>query len=594
MNRNGRNCGPESPDSRFWHFLVLLFTVGPIAGCSGSDGESIADSSRLALVPTDEQLRLRLENVLDWNCENRHLNLRDHAAWQVMHGVLAYQQRFLIETEPGGERKPAVNYLLTGGEMKGWNLEPGVVLDNTTGRRGIRAILEAGSKTGQGHEEQWLAKLVPCNLPPSTRIVVDGRPHTLADFVDQVCWDVPRNSLREYSWTLIAITAYLPTSARWMASDGREWSVEELVRIEAEQDIATAACGGTHRLGGLAIALNRHLSQGGKVTGIWKAADDKIQAAIQLAKEHQNPDGSFSSNYLQHGGKSADLTQNIAVSGHVLELLGLAMTDQQIREPWVKLAAAHLCDVCEKTYAVPLDCGGLYHAMRGLDLYLKRRFVASKDRSADFPNATNANAASDSLNPGDWQDEERRKKPSTVRSGTAMSGAFTIRADRPRPRAAIALTMVPLLLWSSFPSFGYFCRDGSYEPFWLALDCCASAHSPRHFVAHGNACASGHRTSQRPACPAGNRRSHVVAGCGTKGLIGFGIDHATSCQPVLKESGLRHVGPRETTRNQDAAGPDQAECRAGAVAVAWHTIRAVSPSWGGLDDLLTVLQRFTI
>ena len=60
---------------------------------------TIADSSRLAFVPTDEQLLLRLERVLDWNCENRHLNLHNHAAWQVMHGVLPYQQRFLIETE---------------------------------------------------------------------------------------------------------------------------------------------------------------------------------------------------------------------------------------------------------------------------------------------------------------------------------------------------------------------------------------------------------------------------------------------------------------------------------------------------------------
>ncbi len=394
MNRNGWNCGPESPDSRFWHFLVLLLTVGTIAGCRGSEGAPVAASSRLALVPTDEQLRVRLEKVLDWNCENRHLNLRDHAAWQVMHGVLAYQQRFLIETEPGGERKPAVEYLLAGGKMKGWNLEPGVVLDSVTGRRGIRAILEAGSKTGQGHEEQWLAKLVPSNLPPQTPILHDGRTYTMADFVDQVCWDVPRNSQREYSWTLIVLTAYLPTSARWNALDGREWSVEELVRIEAEQDIATAACGGTHRLGGLAIALNQHLSQGGKVAGVWKAADDKIQAAIRLAKEHQNPDGSFSSNYLQHGGKSVDLTQNITATGHVLEFLSLATTDEQLRDPWVRQAVMHLCDVFEKTQDVPLECGGLYHSMRGLNLYLQRRLGASKDRPSDLTTTASTNAES--------------------------------------------------------------------------------------------------------------------------------------------------------------------------------------------------------
>ena len=284
MLSDRRNCNTKATDSWIRCLLVTLPTVGSIAGCGGAEDAVIADSPRSTFAPTDDQLRARLEKVLAWTCENRHLNLRDHAAWQIMHGVLAYQQRFVIETEPGGERKPAVEYLLKGGKMKGWNLEPGILLDSDTGRRGIRAILEAGSKTGQGHEEQWLAKLVPCNLPPQTPILCDGRTYTMADFVDQVCWDVPRNSQREYSWTLIALTAYLPTSSKWKASDGREWSVEELVRIEAEQDVATAACGGTHRLGGLAIALNRHLSQGGGVDGVWKAADEKIQAAIELAQ----------------------------------------------------------------------------------------------------------------------------------------------------------------------------------------------------------------------------------------------------------------------------------------------------------------------
>ena len=362
--------------------LILASLV--VAGCRPSS----ETPSPLAPVPEDAQLRRQLEEVLDWTYTNRHLNLRDHAAWQVMHGALVYKQDFVVEIEPGGERKPAVDYLLAGGKMKGWTFEPGSVLDAATDRRGLRAVLEAGSKTGQGHAEQWLANLAQCNFPPTQTIVVDGRTYTIADYVSQVQLDVPRNVLREYSWTLSALTAYMPTDAKWTASDGQEWSIARLVEIEAEQELSTSACGGTHRLGGLTVALLRHLQQGGQLEGVWQAAEEKIQEAIQTAKQYQNPDGSFSANYFQRGGKSADLTSDVAVTGHIFEFLTLALKDSELTEDWVKRAAAHLVEVLDKTKEVALECGSLYHAAHGLDIYHTRRFEprsykpAAQDTSA--------------------------------------------------------------------------------------------------------------------------------------------------------------------------------------------------------------------
>jgi hypothetical protein len=258
--------------------------------------------------------------------------------------------------------------------MRGWTVQPGIVLDPETDRRGLVAVVESGTKQGQGHADQWLAVLSQCDLEPTQVLRVGDREFTMADFVAQVQWDCPRNLQREFSWTLIGLTTYLPTTATWQAGDGQTWSIEQLVEIETEQPLATSACGGTHRLIGLAMTLNRHLADGGTLEGVWAAASEKIAAGIAAARRYQNPDGSFSSNYFERIGKSADLAQDLGATGHVLEFLVIAMTDEQLAEPWVTRGVLHLCNLFRKTRSVPLECGALYHAAHGLALYRQRVF----------------------------------------------------------------------------------------------------------------------------------------------------------------------------------------------------------------------------
>lgn len=52
----------------------------------------------------------------------------------------------------------------------------------------------------------------------------------------------------------------------------------------------------------------------------------------------------------------------------------VALDDQQIQQPWVTRAVLHLLDCFEKTQKFDLECGALYHAAHGLDLYRIRRF----------------------------------------------------------------------------------------------------------------------------------------------------------------------------------------------------------------------------
>ncbi len=346
---------------------VLLALGG--GGCNGGRTPDRAASEATHQVSTQD-LCEQLDEALVSTFEDRHLSLQEHAAWQILHGVLAYQQSFLVDYR--GQRVSAVQHVLDGGQMNGWTMQ--VVIDSATGQRGLRALLEPGTQTGQGHADQWLAVLAQCGLLPTQPIKIGEDVLTLQDYVAQVQWDVPRNLEREYSWTLIGLTSYLPTDAQWPASDGQTWGIEKLVEIEAGQELGSSACGGTHRLIGLAMALNRHLAQGGQVTGVWRQADQVIQAAIEHARKFQNPDGSFSTRYFEGPGSSPDLAQNLGTTGHILEFLALAMTDQQLQEQWVQRAAAHLCDLFRRTAQVPLECGALYHAAHGLVLYRERLF----------------------------------------------------------------------------------------------------------------------------------------------------------------------------------------------------------------------------
>jgi hypothetical protein len=338
-------------------------------GCSSDDPPK--DVTRLTNIDLDE-LQKKLDDELEYTF-SRRLDLQKQATWQILHGALAFQREFQVITADG-ETVSAVDYLLAGGVMNGWDIR--LVPSKTRPNPGIRALLDPGSKAGQGHRDQWFAVLAQCDLLPEQTIKVYGETVTMADFVFQVQQDVPRNLEREYSWTLIGLTKYLPTSATWTGSDGKQWSIERLMEIELEQDLNRSACGGTHRLIGITMALLQHLADGGQLTGVWKQADDKIQASIARAKELQNPDGSFSINYFQREGISADLAQDLGSTGHVLEFLTLAMTQEQLSEPWVQHSVSHMCELFHRTRGIGLECGALYHAAHGLVLYRQRVFGA--------------------------------------------------------------------------------------------------------------------------------------------------------------------------------------------------------------------------
>jgi hypothetical protein len=351
----------------------MITSAALMGGCidqSTAITEDGVDTGPTAL-QDDGALREKLDHAILLVFNHRRLNLKDHAAWQIVHGALAFKRAYPVLQD--GKLVSAIDHVLAGGAMNGWEFEPGVQFENS-GRRGLRSILRPGSKSGQGHADQWLGYLAECGLAGDEQIRVGNDTYLIGDIVAQAEWDVPQNVEREYSWTLMALTSYRPTTHTWLASDGRQWTIEDLVNVEVQYELEESACGGTHRMYGLAMALNRHLEQEGKLTGAWELADKKIRQAIAHAKEFQNPDGSFSSNYFERPGTTADMTLDLGATGHVLEFLTLAMPAEQVREPWMKRAAVHLCNSLEQLKDIPLECGALYHATHGLVLYRERLY----------------------------------------------------------------------------------------------------------------------------------------------------------------------------------------------------------------------------
>ena len=334
------------------------------------DSAASSDNRNTAAEPLAEMV----SRTLKQNLSQRELASSTHGAWQVLHGILAYGSDFELQTPTGPQ--PALAYLLSGQTVGGFEAEQGDEF-GTEKRPGLRMAMQPSTKIGQGHRDQWLAVIAQSGLPLDTPIKGKTHTFTLEDWMRQAEFDVPRNLEREFSWSLIALTSYRKTNHRWMGRDGSQYSTESLLGSELEQSLPNSVCGGTHRLIGMAMALNQRREEGQPITGVWADADMLIQGAIQLAKQNQNPDGSYSVAYLHRPGWTRDMGETLGSTGHVLEFLAIAAPTQTLSQPWVERSVRRLCNVLDQCSDVDLECGVLYHALHGLSEYQKRMFPPS-------------------------------------------------------------------------------------------------------------------------------------------------------------------------------------------------------------------------
>jgi hypothetical protein len=214
-------------------------------------------------------------------------------------------------------------------------------------------------------------------MPLERKFQVAGKEYTFADFVKYSKLRTQVTGNQELSWAILIVSQYFGTDISWINEAGENVSFEDVVRYELRQPIDTAACGGTHRLFGLTWAYHLHMQQGGKKTGVWQEVADKIDFYKKQAHKFQNPDASFSTEYVSKPGSARDVQLRIGTTGHVLEWLALALTDKELAEPWVQEAANNLVMMILESRTDPIEGGALYHATHGLYIYRARIFGIS-------------------------------------------------------------------------------------------------------------------------------------------------------------------------------------------------------------------------
>jgi hypothetical protein len=291
--------------------------------------------------------------------------LISNSFWTVFHGILGNGIDTTLLDPQTNQKVPAVEYISAGGEIRGLRfLVTKFGLDVQTGPPFI----------GQGHQDQYIAEMAQWGMKADQPYVVNGKEFTYEAFVRHSEARATVKADQELSWTILLLAQFRGTSYTWTNERGEALKYEDIVRYELDQPIDGAACGGTHRLFGLTWSYHLHLQNGGKKEGVWLDVEKKIEEQINRAKQYRNPDGSFSSKYLAGPGKTTDLQTRISTSGHVLEWIALAVSDEQLKEAWMQESANALADMIENSSDQAIESGGLYHATHGLQIYYTRRF----------------------------------------------------------------------------------------------------------------------------------------------------------------------------------------------------------------------------
>jgi len=292
----------------------------------------------------------------------RYLTADVHTPWQIMHGLLALRDEYKLKVN--GEKVSALEWLRDRRLYKG---EP--IIEHTPYGGRFHTFTEPYAF--EGHPNQFLAIATMSELPVdfTFHTTVGGRV-TIQDMINNAKAEV--NDREEITWTLWALSRYLPVNSEWYSADGEPWSIERLVQIQTYANPDDAACGGTHGLFALALARNSYLASGQPIRGIWLEADQKVKRFIAKAKSLQNPDGTFSTEYFKGPGKSSDFGKRIATSGHILEFLMVAATDDQLQQEWMQNAIFAVANDLVENRKAAADCGPLYHALHALVLYRQR------------------------------------------------------------------------------------------------------------------------------------------------------------------------------------------------------------------------------
>ncbi len=330
-----------------------------------SDEPTPPTQQQRALPPlTKNQIMLRnkVRQVLKYYY-TRPLNAAERSPWEVMHGMLAFEVHSRVLQGTGKQPITAVGWLC---------------FNQPCENRTLMYLNEDGdlrAKVGpalQGHHGQLLAILAQARVRSDYPLKVEGKDFTVQDLIEVeklTCY--PKTEL---TFKLIGLQRYLDINDTWVNDQGMQWDFPKLIAEEMAQPVRTAACGGTHRLGGLALAVKKRKASGLPIDGQYAAAQKFVANYQNYCYRLQNSDGSFSTDWFKGPGADPDIDRRLKTTGHQLELLVYAGSDEQLHNYRTVRAVNYLTNIMHANRTRDWEAGPLGHAIHALVLYDRLAF----------------------------------------------------------------------------------------------------------------------------------------------------------------------------------------------------------------------------
>ncbi len=363
----------------------------------------------------------------------RLLSTDEHTPWQIMHGMLALREEFLIRHN--GQPVNCLEWIQAGPtfENESWFEKTQVRVLTGRGSNNYEMMTVGRGHpynkpyAFEGHINQFVAILSMSGVPLESQFNTPQGPVSMHDMLTYAKMTV--NEKEEVTWTLWALSRYLPSDAEWINAQGEKWSIERLVKIEVGKSLQGAPCGGTHGLFALAHARNVYLRSGKPLVGVWLEAEHKIRRYIQTARMQQNGNGTLSSNYFRGREYKQDFDKRMASSGHLLEFLMMALPSQELNAPWVRRAIEATSNDLMINRKSFVSCSPLYHATSALSIYLDRVTAAAPNMAQGpskihtISNSRGIKTADTALTSPVVENPESVKTPVMESSGVDSNGA---------------------------------------------------------------------------------------------------------------------------------------------------------------------------
>lgn len=368
---------------RYWLSIVVggIFAVvlacAPLESVAPDVDEDTSEHNREVVLPPEKPEKKELEPVPDGlkqrieaavkNVRTREL-ATTNGFWTIFHAILGLGPGVELVDPKTKERVNALQYICDGGTLRGLVFKP-----TLTGAD----VVSTMDGSGQGHQDQFIAEMAQWGMPANRKIMIQGKEFSFMDFVNHSQARVRVTKNQELSWSIIIVAQYKGLDATWTNPFHEKLHYEDIVRYEAKAPVENAACGGTHRLFGLTWAYHLHLMKGGKGDGVWAEVPKLTAKYRDLGRKYQNSDGSFSTSFFRGPGHDADKDRRINTTGHIVEWLALALSDEELRAGWMQEAVNALCLQILDLQGAAIDGGSMYHAVHGLLIYYARAFDRS-------------------------------------------------------------------------------------------------------------------------------------------------------------------------------------------------------------------------